>query len=72
VEIVADAVTGGARMAVAQPVGSKAVEVLSFRRAAAGKEGPIAWQMHNAGLFDEYKDVSVEVEPADMELISVR
>jgi hypothetical protein len=22
--------------------------------------GPIAWHMHNAGLFDEYKDVTIE------------
>jgi aminoglycoside/choline kinase family phosphotransferase len=47
-------------MAVAQPLGSKAVEVLDFQDAAAGKIGPIALQMHNAGLFDEYKDVSIE------------
>jgi hypothetical protein len=31
---------------------------------SAGKEGPIAWQMHNLGLFDEYKDITIEVEPA--------
>jgi hypothetical protein len=59
-------------MAVAQPVGSKAVEVLDFRDPAAGKVGPIAWQMHNAGLFDEYKDVTIERNPKDDELISVR
>ena len=55
VEILADAAKGTARMAVAQPPGSKAVEVLDFKDAAAGKVGPIAWQMHNAGLFDEYQ-----------------
>jgi hypothetical protein len=65
VEILVDAANGTARMAVAQPPGSKAVEVLAFRDAAAGKRGPIAWQMHNAGLFDEYKDVSIEVDPKD-------
>jgi hypothetical protein len=62
VEIVADASMGTARMAVAQPPGSKAVEVLEFKDPNAGKAGPIAWQMHNAGLFDEYKDVSIEAE----------
>ena len=72
VEILADSVIGAARMAVAQPLGTKAIEVLQFRRSAAGKDGPIAWQMHNAGLFDEYKDVSIETDPDDMELISVR
>jgi hypothetical protein len=63
VEIVADAATGTAHMAVAQPPGSKAVDVLDFRDATAGKPGPIAWQMHNAGLFDEYKDVALELTP---------
>ena len=71
VEIVGDASKGTARMAVAQPVGSKAVEVLAFHDPAAGKVGPIAWQMHNPGLIDEFKDVGVEVDPKDGELISV-
>src|SRR5262249_38608072 len=51
VEMLVDAATGWARMAVAQPVGGKAVEVLRFEVAEAGKAGPIAWQMHNKGLF---------------------
>jgi hypothetical protein len=72
VEIVADAAKGTARMAVAQPPGSKAVEVLDFTDPAAGKAGPIAWQMHNAGLFDEYKDASIEPDPKDGDLITVR
>jgi len=72
VEIMADAAKGAARMAVAQPLGSKAVEVLDFHDPAAGKAGPIAWQMHNAGLFDEYKDVSIEVDPRDDELITLK
>jgi len=60
VEILADAATGTARMSVAQPPGGKAVEVLDFKDPAAGRVGPVAWQMHNAGLFDEYKDVTIE------------
>ena len=72
VEILVDTKTGTARMAVAQPVGTKAVEVLDFNEPSAGKAGPIAWQMHNKGLFDEYKDVTIEVEPADDQLISVK
>ena len=72
VEIVADAATGTARMAVAQPLGSKAVEVLDFKDPAAGKAGPIAWQMHNAGLFDEYKDVTIEVDPAADDLVTAK
>jgi hypothetical protein len=58
-------------MAVAQPVGTKAVEVLSFKDETAGKVGPIAWQMHNKGLFDEYKDVRIEFEPKDDKLITL-
>lgn len=61
---------GAARMAVAQPPGTKAVEVLDFNEPSAGKRGPIAWQMHNKGLFDEYKDVRIELEPKDGRLIT--
>jgi hypothetical protein len=72
VEILADASTGTARMAVAQPVGSKAVEVLNFKDITAGKIGPIAWQMHNGGLFDEYRDVVIETNPIVNDLITVK
>jgi 3-keto-disaccharide hydrolase len=72
VEILADASTGTARMAVAQPIGSKAVEVLDFKDPDAGKTGPIAWQMHNAGLFDEYKNVVIEVNPKNNTLMTVK
>jgi 3-keto-disaccharide hydrolase len=61
---------GTASMAVAQPVGTRAVEVLMFNDATAGKPGPIAWQMHNKGLFDEYKDVRIEQNPTDNKLIT--
>ncbi len=71
IEILADATNGTARMAVAQPPGSKAVEVLNFKDATAGKVGPIAWQMHNAGLVDEYKDVTIELNPKGDNLITV-
>jgi hypothetical protein len=71
VEILADAATGTARMAVAQPPGEKAVEVLSFKDPAAGKVGPVAWQMHNAGLFDEFKDITIEPDPKGDELITL-
>ena len=65
VEILVDATKGMARMAVAQPPESEAVEVLNFNDPAAGKTGPIAWQMHNAGLFDEYKDITIELDPKE-------
>jgi hypothetical protein len=71
IEIIADASTGVARMAVAQPLGSKAVEVLDFMNPAAGKVGPIALQMHNAGLFDEYKDITIDTNPKSSDLITL-
>ena len=71
VEILVNAQQGTARMAVAQPVGTKAIEVLDFKDETAGKSGPIAWQMHNKGLFDEYKDVRIETEPKSDKLIIV-
>lgn len=70
VEILVDASKGTARMAVAQPVGTKAVEVLDFSDPTAGKAGPVAFQMHNAGLFDEYKDITIEVNPTVNDLIT--
>jgi hypothetical protein len=71
VEILADAAKGTARMAVAQPPGSKAVAVLDFKDPAAGKVGPIAWQMHNAGLFDQYREITIEPDPKDDGLITL-
>jgi hypothetical protein len=72
VEILVDPATGIARMAVAQPVGSKAVEVLAFKDATAGQKGPFALQMHNKGLFDEFANIAIEVDPAINDLITVR
>ena len=72
VEILVDASKSVARMAVAQPPGSKAVEVLDFKVPDAGKTGPIALQMHNKGLFDEYKDLTIEVDPTVDDLITVK
>jgi hypothetical protein len=71
VELLVDAETGTARMAVAQPVGTKAIEVLRFKDPTAGKTGPLAWQMHNKGLFDEFKDVRIETDPKEDRLITV-
>jgi hypothetical protein len=72
IEMLVDARTGTARLAVAQPVGSKALEILDFNDTAAGKTGPFALQMHNKGLFDEYKDIKIEVDPKHDELITVK
>jgi hypothetical protein len=71
VELLVNARNGTARMAVGQPPGTRAVEVLDFKDETAAKEGPIAWQMHNKGLFDEFRDVRIEKEPKEDKLITV-
>jgi len=71
VELLVDADAGTIRMAVAQPIGTKAVEVLSFTDPTAGKTGPIGFQMHNAGLFDEYKDIKLRENPQTNGLLTV-
>ena len=65
VEVLVNGKTGTARMAIAQPAGTRAIEVLGFNDPAAARRGPIALQMHNARLFDEYKDLRIEVDPAE-------
>ena len=72
VELLIDATKGTARMAVAQPVGSDAVEVVDFNVPEAGKTGPFGLQMHNKGLFDEYANIAIEENPAKDELITVK
>jgi hypothetical protein len=72
VEILVDADAGTARMAVAQPIGNKAVEVGRFHVKAAGRVGPFALQMHNQGLFDEYANIAVEENPKRDELITLK
>jgi hypothetical protein len=70
VELLIDATKGTGRMAVAQPPGTKAFEVLDFSDPTAGHGGPIAWQMHNQGLFDEYRNIVIEPGPKDDRLIT--
>jgi Domain of Unknown Function (DUF1080) len=52
-ELLVNAKNGTARMAVAQPVGPTAQEVLAFNDATAEKIGPIAWQMHKNPVSEE-------------------
>lgn len=71
VEVLVDANKGAARMAVAQPPGHAGIELLRFNDPSAGRPGPIALQMHNAGLFDEFRDLRVEIDPPDDRLLIV-
>jgi 3-keto-disaccharide hydrolase len=68
-------VTGTFRFACCELTGTgpcKATEILKFNDASAGRKGPIAWQMHNGGIHDEYKDVWVEENPKVDDLISTK
>jgi hypothetical protein len=71
-EILVDPATGTGRMAVAQPPGSKAVEVLDFKEPTAGQKGPFALQMHNRGLFDEYTNIAIEEDPKSDDLVTTK
>jgi hypothetical protein len=63
-EIIADQAMGVARMACcplsAGAVTCKAVEVLDFKDKTAGQVGPLAIQVHNGGIEDEYRSLYVE------------
>jgi hypothetical protein len=72
VELLVDAESGTARLAVAQPPGAPAVEIARFKDPAAGKKGPFAIQMHNAGLVDEYANIAIEENPKVDDLITVQ
>ena len=51
----------------------KGVEQLRFKdAAAANKKSPFGIQMHNGGLFDEYKDIYVEPDPTEDDLLSIK
>jgi hypothetical protein len=72
VELLVDDELGTARLAVAQPPGAPAIEIGRFKDATAGKKGPFAIQMHNAGLVDEYANIAIEEDPKVDDLITVQ
>jgi hypothetical protein len=72
VELLVDAESGAARLAVAQPPGAPAIEIARFKDPAAGKKGPFAIQMHNGGLVDEYANIAIEENPKVDELITMQ
>ncbi|MBO2451217.1 DUF1080 domain-containing protein [Actinomadura barringtoniae] len=62
-ELIANQETGIARMACCPLTTAstcKAVEVLRFKDKTAAREGPLAIQIHNSGIQDEYKSLYVE------------
>ncbi len=72
VEVLIDGRHGTARLAEAQPVGSKATEVIDFNDPTDAVTGYFAFQMHNSGLHDEYRNVTIEVNPAVDDLITTK
>jgi hypothetical protein len=64
-ELVGNMATGIAKMACGQLTGGAtttcaAAEVLDFHDATAGVVGPLAIQVHNSGIHDEYKGLYLE------------
>ena len=53
--------------------GCQAVEVLAFKDPSlAGSKGPFCIQIHNSGLYDEYKDIYVDDRPQSDELLTMK
>ena len=76
-ELLVNTAAGTAQAACAQPVGTKAVPVMSFSAATAKLDIPNAPSYfgilcHTAGEVDEYKDITLEVNPAVNELITTK
>lgn len=74
-EIWAKASTGEARMACCNLGATgpcKGLEVLKFKDATAGRKGPIGLQVHNKGLHDQYRNISIELDPKLDDLITTK
>jgi hypothetical protein len=63
-ELIGNESTGVAKMACCPLKGAattcKGVEVLDFKDKTAGRVGPLAIQVHNSGIQDEYRSLYVE------------
>jgi hypothetical protein len=72
-ELLVNSAAGTAKAACAQPVGTKAVEVLTFTD-AKNPNVPSYFGIlcHTAGEVDEYKDITLEVNPAVNALITTQ
>jgi len=74
-ELLVNSATGTAKAACAQPVGTKAVPVMTFSAATDKLNIPnvpsyFGILCHTAGEVDEYKDITLEVNPAVNALIT--
>ena len=67
-EMLANRAAGTMRFACCQLTGTapcKAAEVVDFKDPTAGLVAPLALQVHNAGMIEEFKDLYVESPVAD-------
>lgn len=76
-EMLASQATGALRFACCALTGAntrcKGIEIVDFKDPTAGKMAPLALQVHNAGMIEEFKNLSVESPVADpTALISTR
>jgi hypothetical protein len=73
VEVLVDKDKGIARIAEAQPVGNVGIDICKFTDLPSTVvTGPFALQMHNSGIIDEYKDLTIEENPEIDDLILTR
>jgi Domain of Unknown Function (DUF1080) len=73
VELLVNSATGTARAAVAQPVGTRATEVLRFQDSnIPNVPSYFAIQCHTGGQLDEYKDIIIEANPTMNDLITTK
>jgi hypothetical protein len=72
-ELLVNSATGLARAACAQPVGTKAIEVLKFQDSKTPNvPSYFGILCHTAGEDDEYKDITLEANPAVNDLITTK
>jgi hypothetical protein len=72
-ELLVNSNTGLARAACAHPVGTKAVELITFQASTPPKvPGYFGILCHTGGEVDEYKDITVEENPAVNDLITTK
>ncbi len=63
-EILTNRAAGTMRFACCQLTGTatrcKGVEIVDFKDPTAGLQAPLAFQVHNAGMIEEFKDIFIE------------
>jgi Domain of Unknown Function (DUF1080) len=68
-EMLANRAGGSMRFACCALTGAntrcKGIEIVDFKDPTAGKTAPLALQVHNAGMIEEFKNLSVEAPVAD-------